>query len=138
MMTEQEMRVAIAEACGWKRHKTQFGYEWEDPEGRRGFVRRHEDRGGDYLVSAPDYLNDLNAMHVVEQELKSKHGHKSVGNLHRNYLLHLMNVMNPGVELWDNGTYLGDWTHAIKTAEATAKQRAEAMCRTLFPERFKE
>lgn len=112
-MTEQEMRVAIAEACGWKRHKTQFGYEWEDPEGRRGFVRQDEDRGGNYLVSAPDYPSDLNAMHEAEDIIYASHP------TYVRYESILIDMV----------------LHPLR---ATAKERAEAFCRTLFPERFKE
>lgn len=120
-MTEQEMRVAIAEACGWKRHKTQFGYEWEDPEGRRGFVRRHDDRGGDYLVSAPDYLNDLNAMHESEKEV-------NIADYVRALRVVVKTADEPDEDIED------DWL----LLNATAKQRAEAFCHTLSPERFKE
>jgi len=48
-MTQEEQRVAIAEACGWK-----TGYR--DPEAWHPL---------------PDYLNDLNAMHEAEKMLVS-------------------------------------------------------------------
>jgi len=47
-MTDQQQRIAIAEACGW--HCNQFGLWGIDfADGVSG--------------SPPDYLNDLNAMH---------------------------------------------------------------------------
>jgi hypothetical protein len=46
-MTQEEQRIAIAEACGWK-----TGYR--DPEAWHPL---------------PDYLNDLNAMHEAERLL---------------------------------------------------------------------
>jgi hypothetical protein len=46
-MTQEEQRIAIAEACGWK-----TGYR--DPEAWHPL---------------PDYLNDLNAMHEAEKVL---------------------------------------------------------------------
>ena len=57
-MKEQQIRIEIAQACGWK-FRTWVNYEgWEDPHG----IRRE---------SIPDYLNDLNAMHEAEKTLKS-------------------------------------------------------------------
>lgn len=80
---------------------------------------------------APDYCNDLNGIRTVEEKLSQKFGHLSVGNKHRDYLVILMGIMNPGVQLWDNGTFLGNWSHAINVAEATAAQKAEALVRAL-------
>lgn len=47
-MTEQQQRIAIAEACGWESSAPDWGGE------------RH---------NCPDYLNDLNAMHEAEKVL---------------------------------------------------------------------
>lgn len=52
-MTPEAQRIAIAEACGWKKGTTGF---WKDP-----------DKSGYY--PSPDYLNDLNAMHEAEKVL---------------------------------------------------------------------
>ena len=49
-MNQEEQRIAIAEACGWK-----TGYR--DPEAWHPL---------------PDYLNDLNAMHDAEKVLNEK------------------------------------------------------------------
>ena len=51
-MSDDEMRVAIAEACGWKEHPSKQGWIWlgEQPQPSG-------------LNQPPDYLNDLNAMH---------------------------------------------------------------------------
>lgn len=48
-MTDEQMRIAIAEACGWKPDKRGLG--WLSPHG--------------YYAPEPDYLNDLNAMHAA-------------------------------------------------------------------------
>lgn len=67
--TPEEQRIAIAEACGWKRlskavriQKNYTGYAncfWSDP-----FGFPDED--------CPNYLNDLNAMHEAEKVLQAK------------------------------------------------------------------
>ena len=61
-MTDNELRVKIAEACGW-RH---FGCTGCNATPCRCTEWIHEDRGP---CSLPDYLNDLNAMHEAEKEL---------------------------------------------------------------------
>jgi hypothetical protein len=53
-MNDEEKRIAIAEACGWKKC-----------EGENGLSPY-----GIYTV-LPDYLNDLNAMHKAEKMLSS-------------------------------------------------------------------
>lgn len=53
-MTDTEINVAIAEACGWKYHDWshhQMPY-WTDRDGR--------------AIGIPDYCNDLNEMHEAE------------------------------------------------------------------------
>lgn len=68
-MSQEEQRIAIAEACGWKcnGHADQIaatvGWEFAcqfviAPEGK---LVTHN--------SIPDYLNDLNAMHEAENSL---------------------------------------------------------------------
>lgn len=52
-MTEEQMRLAIAEACGWKPDKRGLG--WLNPHG--------------YYAPEPDYLADLNAMHEAEKSI---------------------------------------------------------------------
>lgn len=63
MMTEQEMRVAIAEACGWgPDHHFNESTHWH-----KGIwlARTAEE--------LPDYLNDLNAIHEAEEVIYSSH-----------------------------------------------------------------
>lgn len=67
-MTDEEMRIAIAEACGWTeivQHKIHAGNE--------GLLGTHTAVDGvsdrDWV---PDYLNDLNAMHEAEEVLGPK------------------------------------------------------------------
>ncbi len=58
-MKPDAQRIAIAEACGWKRHtdvhsgKYSANDVWQTPDRR-------------WSASCPDYLTDLNAMHEAE------------------------------------------------------------------------
>lgn len=61
-MNEQEMNVAIAEACGWEFRKD---------------VRKwatYEPRGTFFHDSPPNYTRDLNAMHEAERTLTFSQG----------------------------------------------------------------
>lgn len=55
IMTPEEQRIAIAEACGWARNGSSRNdkYPWVKPV--NGVAK-----------SLPDYLNDLNTMHEAE------------------------------------------------------------------------
>lgn len=106
-MSQEEQRIAIAEACGWKcnGHADQIaatvGWEFAcqfviAPEGK---LVTHN--------SIPDYLNDLNAMHEAEKVLNEKQ--EDIMNST------LWNIMDGRKYLW----------------HATASQRAEAFLRTI-------
>jgi hypothetical protein len=108
-MTQEEQRVSIAEACGWKyveglnvsslSHSgaTSCADCWVCPK-----------RGAGYgAYEPPNYLNDLNAMHEAEKVLTSEQVTSYV------YLLESMN------ERWSTPAF------------ATASQRAEAFLRTI-------
>lgn len=56
-MKPESQRIAIAEACGWKRHPKG---SWADPD---GFFRTTNSMLNFKAGELPDYLNDLNAMH---------------------------------------------------------------------------
>lgn len=97
-MRPGDQRIAIAQACGWtKIHGTHLvGYP--------------STGAGDYFVSVPDYLTDLNAMHEAEKVLTDS---QLVG-----FRIHLIrNSDGPSVE--------------AAMCHATAAQRAEAFLKTL-------
>ena len=105
-MTDEQMRIAIAEACGWAEivhHKLHAGNE--------GLLGTHIAADGvrdrDWV---PDYLNDLNAMHEAEKVLL-KDGHES--DLWLEYLSNLVICAPAGL-----------------SSHATARQRAEAFLKT--------
>jgi len=100
-VNQEEQRVAIAEACGWKNVAPQI-------------VKNVKHEGDDITVGissdsgwVPDYLNDLNAMHEAEKVLNEKQE----------------DIMNSTLwDIMDGRKYL--W-------HATACQRAEAFLRTI-------
>jgi hypothetical protein len=52
-MTNEQINIAIAEACGWK--EEEFGPSWYQS-----------------YTKMPDYCNDLNAMHEAEKVLNER------------------------------------------------------------------
>lgn len=56
-MTDQEMRIAIAEACGWTQNKGN-PFFWTGSSGESTMT-----------TPIPDYPTDLNAMHEAETTL---------------------------------------------------------------------
>ena len=101
-MTEEQMRIAIAEACGWAEivhHKLHAGNE--------GLLGTHIAADGvrdrDWV---PDYLNDLNAMHEAEKSIDA--------GLLAKYATELLKVCGG----------------PMSVHSATARQRAEAFLKT--------
>lgn len=104
-MSPEAQRIAIAEACGWKRIGTQKNlpfYGWIE-------VGPCEE--------IPDYLNDLNAMHEAEKMLNQSGTWQYAANLGRVVGQNLMKDIREH----------GEWM----IAHATAAQRAEAFLRTI-------
>lgn len=112
MMTKDDQRSDIAKWCGWS--------HIEDLSERMMMVK------GLFLVgypptgalvgkkeSLPDYLRDLNAIHVAEGKLNPEQWTRYMPILHE--------VVGRAVNL---------------CIHATADQRSEAICRTLWPERW--
>lgn len=107
IMLPEYQRIAIFESIGW--YKTVASGVWakSNGEGQKSSLAKFED--------IPDYLNDLNAMHEVEEILT-----------YDQQLLYVRHIANP----WDtdpNGNYWKMWL----CAKATAAQRAEAYLKTL-------
>lgn len=109
-MTPTEMRIAIAEKCGFRLRINKrdsagepCACEWLDPSGAP-FCWNDD--------GLPDYCSDLNAIHEAEESLSVIEFDDYIDEIHR--------VCQDG-----------DFPEC-----ATALQRAEAFCRTLWPERF--
>ncbi len=78
-MTDQEMRIAIAETCGWYRlpqdSQTWAPRGWEHGKDVYGKLRP--------TSNLPDYLNDLNAMREALACIDSKQQEVFIYHLHR-------------------------------------------------------
>jgi hypothetical protein len=108
-MTDEQINVAIAEACGWECivpdvwHHGPVGYSKGIPDVR---------------TKIPDYCNDLNAMHEAEKVL-------TIQQKANDYEILLETVTRRG----KSGMTFG--LAAYLFCHATARQRAEAFLRTL-------
>lgn len=118
-MTQDEQRIAIAIACGWKLTDNEHGLLWSDSLKRASLVpgspmsKIKISQCGDDGVRIPDYLNSLDAMHEAEKTLYT-------GIEHQRY--------------WQSG--YGRYTEilsqvCIRPFSATAAERAEAFLRTI-------
>jgi hypothetical protein len=110
-MSDDQINVAIAEACGWVDRGSFNESRPEDHKFKRriGNTENYEWRWQHEF----NYCTDLNAMHEAEKVLK---GYEQIAT----YVWHLENRS-------------GDWStdeHLMAT-HATARQRAEAFLRTL-------
>jgi hypothetical protein len=70
-MTNEQINIAIAEACGWYEEDNESEICWTRDELTYCL---HEDE-------LPDYCNDLNAMHEAEKTLNSEQLHDYYENL---------------------------------------------------------
>ena len=102
-MTEEQINIAIAEACGWNNDDIERGYTLCQ-----------------FSESVPNYCNDLNAMHEAEATLNYEQGEQfedelcdicvcDMENRHKEYPL----------------------PFRFAVAHATAQQRAEAFLKTI-------
>jgi hypothetical protein len=123
-MTPEAMRIAIAEAVGWKwsppfnrRKAMNFLIS---PKGRACTVWRDGGFGGD---PPPDYLNDLNSMHEAEKVLTEDHRAKFAEVLYWMPDIDALHDKSGGPDL--------AYRIVFRIAHATALQRATAFCKTL-------
>lgn len=65
-LTQEQKRIKIAEACGWKRKGKLKLWDSPIPGG-----------GWEYLNGLPDYFNDLNACHEMEKRMRRPTGDES-------------------------------------------------------------
>jgi hypothetical protein len=120
-MTDEEMRIAIAEACGWKKpddpEVMKFKVGWTSAEKwwmcPGGVLRLKHD--------IPDYLNDLNAMREAESCF--------VGDASKamTYAMHLLRTCRLSIASEYDELNVDYCWHAC---HATARQRAEAFLKT--------
>lgn len=126
MMTEDEQFIAIAEYMGWVDIRRQV--LWEG--------KLEDNRGGSFCGCWPatnwrcklfDYLTDLNAIFTVESKFWSDQEKFS------EYCSKLEEVVHPNIEDVRAIPVIGYTEYVVR---ATAKQKTEAICRMLFPERW--
>lgn len=66
-MTQEEKRIKIAEACGWKDFHNHLSFSCGTPPTKSIFYRPIVGLVGEAShCILPDYFNDLNAMHEAE------------------------------------------------------------------------
>ena len=104
-MSPDKQRIAIAEACGYKR-LTQHEAVWSH-KGSKIYT----------AGNLPNYLADLNAMHEAEKVLTYEQAEEFVEQL---YLADQKNNLAENPPPW-----------RFNVASATAAQRAEAFLRTI-------
>lgn len=121
-MTEEQINIAVAEACGWKKLTVPLEDDlgpigdmtvtkWKRPSNPHGYV--------DPTSSVPNYCNNLNAMHEAEEALNKGEINTYLGHLYSN------------TEVAEVGSSPWRVIAARVAVHATARQRAEAFLRTL-------
>lgn len=125
IMTPEQQRIAIAEACGWKKSTRMVpvwvvvnydgGGEWQDKP-QVGFEKGSAWQLFDHL---PDYPNDLNAMNAAEKVLAYVDM-----EAYASRLCVLTSGGHSDCDMCNDG-------RLFALLHATAAQRAEAFLRTL-------
>jgi hypothetical protein len=118
-MSPEKQRIAIAEACGWKREdKLPFTRHGGTVEQNVPEEAWWHDKVAGCNFAPPNYLSDLNAMHEAE---------KTLTVLKREYYAQqLFELLDVPITCF-NSNHIKMWV----LLRATASQRAEAFLRTL-------
>jgi len=112
-MTEEQQKIAIAEACGWTAEQDSNGY-WRAVKQKDAAVELWLSEQTVWSVGIPDYLSDLNAMHEAEKTLNE------LSWMH--YLRNLAEIVRKPKQC---EIQISQYVHA------NAAQRAEAFLRTI-------
>lgn len=113
-MTNEQIRIAIAEKCGWVRLERSTGIITKYPvDTARSAKLWWLDSYGKVAYWVPNYPEDLNAMHEAEKTIKGEDQVKYYYEL-------LLAVTGRYTRLETDFNFL----------HATAHQRSEAWCRT--------
>lgn len=87
-MTQEEKKIKIAEARGWRRHfgdgliAAKDAYVWISPDGRRkDGIWKADDEMQFLAVGIPDHFNDLNTMHEAVKMLTEQQQYEMVKHL---------------------------------------------------------
>jgi len=138
-MTPEQQRIAIAE---WMGAKTYPAHNMQDMDERRYFecsrcglyqcwtdYSKNGHPKGLCLDSKIEYENDLNAMHGAEKKLSAVERIDYISILWKKSPLFTDNAWNLNQAHYSQTIW---W--ALTTA--TSAQRSEALCRTLWPNKF--
>lgn len=124
-MTNKQIRIIIAEACGAKwlqmiggKALMFFPFNYEDLERTRVFE--------DPLQQIPNYPNDLNACHEMEKVLKSDEQREKYYRL----------LLKPASDFDDDYGVLNNIDYAWSIINATALERCTAFIKTICPEKW--
>lgn len=122
-MTTEQQRIAISEWMGYKIERRESLLQGLSclihPDGHVIVSDEEEFQFDDIVGSLPDYPLDLNAMHEAEKKLSEEQD-----GVYFNWLKTLF---------CPDKCYTNLCGYVIC---ATSQQRSEALCRTLWPERF--
>lgn len=110
-LSDEQLRVRIAEFCGWKASKNEIRF-MDGPNGEHA----------SYISGLPDYPKDLNAMHGAILKLGREHW--------TDYTMHLRQVIVAECEAPEFYVY-DDTIADIWFYNATARQRAIALVATI-------
>lgn len=132
-MTTIEQRIAIAEWMGWKFVKMphgEHGYYYFKPNAERiEMAKIGNCPGATPLYEIPEFCEDLNAMHEAENKLTTSQC--------RDYFRALKSIIVGDKNVEPNKSYLESMlTSSELSIICPSQQRSEALCRTLWPERF--
>ena len=119
-MTNEEIRIKVAELCGWINVHEAGTREISEPLMDKGFglVGFRLGQPAKQLEQIPNYPEDLNACHEFEKELTEEQW--------RGYIFALLNLMKLDIAL-------DDYTLAqhFSFVHATARQRCEAFIKVM-------
>lgn len=139
MMTQLEQRIALAEWLGWHsiEHVEAATSDKYSLVGIDSYcvmsytlMDKHQDNEiKPWKKYVPNYPNDLNACHEVEKKLLIAQ-HETF----RNELARITTIERGPKDILQADYYSSVNERAY--ISTTSQQRTEALCRTLFPERF--
>jgi hypothetical protein len=113
-MTTNEQRIAIAEACGWTEISLRV---------MLGLPPNTFDDGTEHcLKHLPDYLNDLNACHEMEQVLTYEQ---------KEQFVFWVNHIHPSADIHHSDAQKDFRLEVFSLVHSPASQRSEAFLRTL-------
>jgi hypothetical protein len=123
VMTQEQQRIAIAEWMGWIYHGESSRKKEADT-----FYWKHNEKEVMYQ-KLPNYPEDLNAMHEAEEKLDRSQFMR--------YYSKLLGVIIGVDKSSPEESYLNSpLTSSQMAVIAPPAQRSEAICRTLWPERW--